>query len=82
VPPRGISIDVPGIAGSSAEGNPVEIKEWQAIMEHRWSLPATRLLSRPALSESPSTSGQVHRSELSQLIFPLSLPFFRGFRTL
>jgi 5'-nucleotidase/UDP-sugar diphosphatase len=40
LPPRGVSIDVADMVGSSAEGNPVEIKEWQAIMEHLQALPA------------------------------------------
>jgi hypothetical protein len=29
------------MVGSSADGNPVEIKEWQAIMEHLQALPAS-----------------------------------------
>jgi 5'-nucleotidase len=40
LPPRGVLIDVADMVGSSAEGNPVEIKEWQAIMEHLKALPA------------------------------------------
>jgi len=40
LPQAGTSIDVVEMVGSSAQGNPVEIKEWQAIMEHLQALPA------------------------------------------
>jgi len=41
LPQAGTSIDVVEMVGSSAQGNPVEIKEWQAIMEYLQALPAT-----------------------------------------
>jgi 5'-nucleotidase len=41
LPQAGISIDVVEMVESSAEGAPVEIKEWQAIMNYLQALPAT-----------------------------------------
>ena len=40
LPQAGTSIDVAEMVESSAEGAPVEIKEWQAIMEYLQALPA------------------------------------------
>jgi 5'-nucleotidase len=40
MPQRGSSIDVAEMVELSAEGSPIEIKEWQAIMEHLQALPA------------------------------------------
>ncbi len=40
LPQRGSSIDVAEMVELSAEGSPIEIKEWQAIMEHLQALPA------------------------------------------
>jgi 5'-nucleotidase len=40
LPQTGTSIDVAGMVGLSAEGVPVEIKEWQAIMQYLQALPA------------------------------------------
>ncbi len=40
LPQTGTSIDVAEVVGSSAGGTPVEIKEWQAIMDYLQALPA------------------------------------------
>lgn len=40
LPPRGASVDVAAMVGSSTAGKPVEIKEWQAIMAYLKALPA------------------------------------------
>jgi 5'-nucleotidase/UDP-sugar diphosphatase len=40
LPQAGTSIDVVEMVGSSAQSDPVEIKEWQAIMEYLRALPA------------------------------------------
>lgn len=49
LPQRGASIDVQGMVGSSSEGNPVEIKEWQAIMEYLKALPAASPTELPVV---------------------------------
>lgn len=49
LPPRGASIDVRSMVGSSTEGNPVEIKEWQAIMEYLQALPALAATELPVV---------------------------------
>lgn len=41
LPEAGISIDSLDMLGTSASGGPVEIKEWQAIMEYMKALPVT-----------------------------------------
>ena len=40
LPQAGASIDVVDMVGSSAQSGPVEIKEWQAIMDYLQALPA------------------------------------------
>jgi hypothetical protein len=40
LPESGISIDVADMIELSPDGTPVEIKEWQAIMEYLQALPA------------------------------------------
>lgn len=47
LPQNGTSIDVAQMVEVSAEGAPVEIKEWQAIMQYLQALPA------PAAGELP-----------------------------
>lgn len=49
LPPRGASIDVRSMVGSSTEGNPVEIKEWQAIMEYLQALPTSAAKELPVV---------------------------------
>jgi 5'-nucleotidase/UDP-sugar diphosphatase len=41
LPQAGTSIDVAEVVGVTAEGAPVEIKEWQAIMEYLQAMPAS-----------------------------------------
>lgn len=49
LPSSGASIDVVGMVGSSTEGNPVELKEWQAIMEYLQALPAAAATELPVV---------------------------------
>lgn len=57
LPPLGASIDVFGMVGSSTEAKLVEIKEWQAIMEHLKALPAAAATELPIVPTDARARG-------------------------
>ncbi len=58
LPEAGTSIDVADMVGTSGKGEPVEIKEWQAIMEHLKAMPS------PGAGELPVVPTDARASEL------------------
>ena len=58
LPEAGTSIDVADMVGTSAQGKPVEIKEWQAIMAHLQAMPS------PGAGELPVVPTDARASEL------------------